>query len=191
MNAPLRKPMTLEEFLAWEEHQELKYEFDGFGPVAMAGGTLAHAVIQRNLAIAVGGRLLDKPRNFVGSDFKIEVAGSVRYPDAMVYCTPVPPDAKLIRDPVVIFEVLSPSTAAKDQFVKGPEYQATSSVQRYVMLAQDRVAATVFSRENGDWIGRFLGEDGTLAMPEIGIAVPLVELYTGLDLSQPLAEEDA
>ncbi|MBV9748151.1 MAG: Uma2 family endonuclease, partial [Acetobacteraceae bacterium] len=135
--------MTLEEFLAWEDRQEFKHEFDGYRPVAMAGGTLAHAVIQRNLAIAVGGRLLGKPCDFVGSDFKIEVAGSVRYPDGMVYCTPVPPDAKLIRDPVVIFEVLSPSTATKDQFVKGPEYEATPSVRRYVMLAQNRVAATV------------------------------------------------
>jgi hypothetical protein len=39
MNVALRKPMTLEQFLAWEERQELRYEFDGFGPVAMAGGT--------------------------------------------------------------------------------------------------------------------------------------------------------
>jgi Uma2 family endonuclease len=189
MSAPLRKPMTLEEFLAWEERQEFKHEFDGFGPVAIAGGTFAHAVIQRNLAIAVGGRLLDKSCDFVGSDFKIEVAGSVRYPDGMVVCTPVLPDAKLIRDPVVIFEVLSPSTAAKDQFVKGPEYEATPSVQRYVMLSQDRIAATVFSRENGDWIGRLLGEDATLAMPEIGLTLPLAELYARLDLSRPPAED--
>ena len=39
MNVALRKPMTLEAFLAWEERQELRYEFDGFQPVAMTGGT--------------------------------------------------------------------------------------------------------------------------------------------------------
>lgn len=44
MNLALRKPMSLAEFLAWEERQELKYEFDGVGPVAMTGGTLAHAL---------------------------------------------------------------------------------------------------------------------------------------------------
>lgn len=189
MSATLRRPMTLEEFLAWEDRQEPKHEFDGFGPVAMAGGTLADAAIQANLAIAIGGRLRGQRCRFVGSDFKIQVAGSVRYPDGMVYCTPVPPDAKLIHDPVVNFEVLSPSTAAKDQFVKGREYEATPSVERYVMLSQSRIAATVFSRENGDWIGRLLGENDVLAMPEVGITLPLAELYADLDLSQPEAEE--
>ena len=42
----LAKPMNLESFLAWEERQELRYEFDGFRPIAMTGGTYAHAQIQ-------------------------------------------------------------------------------------------------------------------------------------------------
>ena len=53
---PLRKMMSLESFLDWEERQELRHEFDGFQAVAMTGGMLAHATIQSNLAIAVGGR---------------------------------------------------------------------------------------------------------------------------------------
>lgn len=190
MSATLREPVTIEEFLAWEERQELKYEFDGFGPVAVAGGTFAHAAIQRNLAIAVGGRLLSKSCDFVGSDFKIEVSGSVRYPDGMVVCTPVPRDAKLIDDPVVIFEVLCPSTAGKDRILKNREYRATPSVRRYVFLEQDRIAATVFTREGDDWIGRLFGDGDALAMPEIGITLPLAELYADLDLSQPPTEDD-
>jgi hypothetical protein len=47
MSIALRKPMTLAEFLAWEERQEMRFEFDGTEPVAMAGGTAAHAAIQR------------------------------------------------------------------------------------------------------------------------------------------------
>ena len=54
MNLTVRKPMTLAEFLAWEERQEQRYEFDGSEPVAMAGGSLAHSAIQRNLAMALG-----------------------------------------------------------------------------------------------------------------------------------------
>src|SRR5271169_2727952 len=68
MNLTVRKPMTLAEFLAWEERQELRYEFDGSEPVAMAGGSLAHAAIQRNLALALGSRLRGKPCQFFGSD---------------------------------------------------------------------------------------------------------------------------
>ena len=55
MNLALRKPMTLAEFLEWEERQPLRYEFDGVGPVAMTGGTAGHTIIERNLAMAIGG----------------------------------------------------------------------------------------------------------------------------------------
>ena len=53
MNVALRRPMTVPEFLAWEERQELRYEFDGFQPVAMPGGTRVHAAIEMNLAAAL------------------------------------------------------------------------------------------------------------------------------------------
>src|SRR4051812_4014709 len=79
-------PMTLSEFLAWEERQELRYEFDGFAPVAMTGGTRAHETIQMNLAAALVGRLRGGPCRAYGSNLKIEVAGRIRYPDAFVTC---------------------------------------------------------------------------------------------------------
>ena len=89
MNLALRKPMTLAEFLEWEERQPLRYEFDGVGPVAMTGGTSGHSTIQGNLAIALGGRLRGKPCRFHGSDLKFQVAeGHVRYPDGMVIVLP-------------------------------------------------------------------------------------------------------
>ena len=48
---------SLAEFLDWEEQQPLRYEFDGVQPIEITGGTAAHAFIQRNLAISIGGRL--------------------------------------------------------------------------------------------------------------------------------------
>ena len=108
MNLAVRKPMTLAEFLAWEERQELRYEFDGVEPVAMTGGTAGHATVQRNLAMALGSRLRGKPCQFFGSDLKIQVAENhIRYPDGMVVCSHVDRSAKVVHDPIVIFEVLS------------------------------------------------------------------------------------
>ncbi len=190
MSLTLRKPVSLAAFLEWEERQETKYEFNGFEPVAMAGGTEAHAIMQVNLTVALSTRLRGKPCRPYGSDMKIEVAGRIRYPDAFVACTPVVPGATVRHDPVVVFEVLSPSTATKDQFEKNQDYRATPSIRRYVMLDQDRIAATVFAREGEDWIGRVVAERDTLLMPEIGIELPLAELYAGLDLSRPV-ESDA
>ena len=192
MNLAVRKPMSLAEFLEWEERQELRYEFDGVEPVAMTGGSVAHATIQANLAIALGGRLRGKPCQFYGSDLKIRVADDhIRYPDGMVVCSPADRTAKVVHEPVVIFEVLSPSTAAKDRIVKAREYQATPSVQRYVMLEQDRIGATVHVRAQDGWSVLVLKDDDTLAMPEIGLSIPLAEFYDGLEFdTNPIEDND-
>jgi len=181
MNLALRKPMTLAEFLEWEERQELRYEFDGIGPVAMTGGTYGHSTIQGNLAAALGARLRGTPCRFQGSDLKFQVAeGHVRYPDGMVICSPVDRAATVVLEPVVVFEVLSPITTRSDRLVKAREYQATPSVQRYVMLEQDSVGATVYARTRDSWTHEILIADSILALPEIGIELPLAELYEGL-----------
>ena len=181
MNLALRRPITLAEFLEWEEGQPLRYEFDGFGPVAMTGGTYGHSTIQRNLAFALTGRLRGKPCQFQGSDLKIQVGdGHIRYPDGMVVCSPVDRTATVVHEPVVVFEVLSPSTAAKDRIVKAREYQATPSIRRYVMLEQDSVGATVYARSGETWTHEILVADSILALPEIGVSLPLAELYEGI-----------
>ncbi len=175
--------MTLPEFLAWESRQPLRHEFDGLHPHARDGGTAAHALIQRNLAIFVGRRLHGTPCTFYGSDLKIETAGRIRTPDGFVACTPIPPRATLVRDPVTIFEVLSASTSGTDRITKNQEYAGLPSVQRTVMLEQDRIGATVFARTGPDWLGHLLTDAATLALPELGLALPLAELYDGVDLT--------
>lgn len=175
--------MTLKAFLVWEDAQELKYEFDGVRPIGMAGGTNAHWRIQRNLAISIGGQLRGQPCEFLGSDVRIITDRTVRYPDGVVTCKPGANNGTSVTDPVVIFEVLSPSTAGTDRITKNREYAAIPTVQRYVMLEQDRIGATVFSRAGDDWVGHVLADDAMLALPEIGITLPLAELYEDIDLS--------
>lgn len=175
--------MTPDEFLAWEADQELKWEFDGFQPVATTGGTFAHAVIQGNLVRALNNRLAGTQCRAVGPDLKVLIGSSCRYPDVLVTCTPTAPNAVASTDPVVIFEVLSASTASDDRTVKLAEYQSLPSVRRYVMLEQDRVFATVITRTDAGWNHAFAGLDGTLAMSEIGVEIPVAELYDGLALA--------
>ncbi len=186
MNLALRKLMTLAEFLAWEERQPLRYEFDGVRPIAMTGGTARHAGIQRNLAIAIGGRLRGKPCQFFGSDLKFQVAhGRIRYPDGMVVCSPVAGNATVVPDPVIVFEVLSPSTTRYDRLVKAREYQATPSVQRYVMLEQDGIGATVYIRADAAWTHELLVADSVVSLPEIGFELALAELYQDIVFAEP------
>ncbi|HEX5327655.1 MAG TPA: Uma2 family endonuclease [Acetobacteraceae bacterium] len=182
MNVALRKPMTLPQFLAWEERQELRYEFDGVQPVARTGGTAAHSAIQRNLLVALGSRLRGKPCQPHGSELKIEVAGRIRYPDAFVVCMLVPPRATVVAAPVVVFEILSESTANTDLVETNQEYRATPSIRRYVIVEQDKPGAVAFVRKAEDWVCDILSDPGAmLSLPEIGIELPLAELYEGIE----------
>ena len=76
MTLPATKPWTPEEFLAWEERQPLRYEFDGLQPAAMTGGTAAHAtVLERGetvwtVHLLMKGALLRLPE--AGSELPLE-----------------------------------------------------------------------------------------------------------------------
>jgi Uma2 family endonuclease len=188
MSAVQQRSWTLAEFLDWEERQPLRYEFDGSRIVDRNSGTAAHAAIQVNLAVSIQSRLHGRSSNFVGSSLKVEVAGSVRYPDGFVFSSRVSVTATIIREPVVIFEVLAPETASADLVTKNLEYSAAPSVQRYVVLAQDRVGGLMFERIGDDWRGRLLNTDTVINMPEIDIEVPLSEFYVGLEFP-PEADE--
>ena len=186
--APIRR-MSMSEFLAWEERQEARFEFDGVGPVAMDDVTVAHEEIGGSLRALLYARLRGTPCHVRGPTLKVEVSGHIRYPDAFVACTRSPHDATVIRDPVVVFEVLSQTTSRTDRIEKLCDYQATPSIRRYVILEQDSIAATVFARHDGDWIAHALTGGDTLAMPEIGVDLPLAEIYADVELPEPPAEE--
>jgi Uma2 family endonuclease len=191
MSVALQKGMTLAEFLDWEERQELRYEFDGFQPSAMTGETLRHEAIGYRLRTLLFMRLEGKPCRPWGPTTKIEVQGHIRYPDAYVNCTRGSPRATIVPEPVVVFEVLSPSTSRTDRIEKLREYQATPSIQRYVILEQDSIAALVFSRHGDDWTGTALTEADSLRMPEIGTELGLAEIYADVDFDDAATEPAA
>ena len=185
MNVIRRRTMTPEQFLAWEERQERRYEFDGFAPVLMVGSTEEHSDIQANILAALRPRLRGKPCRVHGSDLKIKVGGSIRYPDAFVVCSPRQRGRKVVDDPVIVFEILSGSTEHTDLIEKNEEYRATPSIQSYVLLQQTHIAGIVFARgPEGSWVSQVLdGADAVLDLPEIDTQLLLGELYADMDIA--------
>ncbi len=181
MVAVARRGMSLAEFLAWEAEQPERWEFDGFEPVAMTGGSRAHSLIAVNLLAALVTRLRGGPCRPFNGDLKILANGRIRYPDAFVACGNGA-NADLVEEaPAVVFEILPPSAASTDAILKMREYRATPSIMRYVMLSQTEVAANVFVRRGEDWVAVPASEfESVLAMPEIGVELPLSEVYEGV-----------
>lgn len=179
--------MTPDEFLAWEAGQDVRWEFDGTRPVAMNGVSVAHSRILSRLALALGSRLRGTPCETHMSSLKVGIGPKYRYPDLFVSCSQDLGSLHVVTEPVVIFEILSGSTARTDRTLKLVEYRSIPALQRYVMLEQDQPLATVIGRTATGWSLEVLGRDGTLAMPEIGVEVPMAELYEGMEF-EPLPD---
>ena len=183
MNVALRVVWTLESFLEWEERQQEKYEFDGKQPVAMAGGTEAHAEIQFNLAREVGLRLNKPPCRIIGSELKLVGKNRSRYPDAMILCSPRDAKRAKVSDPVIVFEILSESTAETDLIDKNEEYSEIPSIQRYVILKQTEAMAIVYARRDGEWVpDKLRGRDAMLRLPEVDVELSLDAIYGSVDV---------
>jgi Uma2 family endonuclease len=177
--------MTREEFLDWAATQEVRYEFDGFQPVAMMGGTVDHSQIGGNIYFALRGRLEGTSCVPMGPDAGVATIGeAVRYPDALITCAKGRGTDRIVPGVVVVFEVLSPTSGRTDRIDKLIEYRAVPTILRYVILEHTSVGLAVHSRANGDepWIATALTEGDVLRMPEIGIEVPIAEFYEGTDL---------
>ena len=192
MNVALRRPgMTREEFFAWAAAQDSRYEFDGQQPVAMTGGTLNHDQIGQNVIAALRARLQGSTCRVRGPNAGVATIGdTVRYPDAVVSFTKAAGIASLVPNPVVVFEVLSPTSGRIDWSTKVVEYRAVSTIRRYLNLEYANVSVTVLERANGgdDWTAATLLAGDLLTLPEVGIELPISELYADTDLPCP---EDA
>ncbi len=190
MSAPLRKPWTQDEFFAWVGSQEGRYEFDGFAPVGMTGGTANHNRIVFNVQAALMERLRGGPCEPLGPDAGLVTLGNaVRYPDALVTCSRFAGTALTIPGVVVVFEVVSLTSSRIDRLVKVREYAAVPSIRRYVIVESSTVGITVFERPDAQtaWSAATLTGDEILHLPEIGTEIPVAAFYERVELS----DEDA
>jgi len=107
--------------------------------------------ITGNVNFSLRQRLRGGPCEPLGPDAGVSTSGEVvRYPDALVTCAKFAGDALTIPGVVVVFEVLSPSSARIDRIVKVREYAAVPSIRRYVILDATFVGVTVFERPGAD-----------------------------------------
>lgn len=184
MDTALDRPWTTEAFLAWEDRQEGKHEFDGQAVIPMTGGSLAHQRIIWNLGFTLMALLTDRPLMVV-QEIRLRAGKRIRYPDVLVCSGPLDQTIKTLADAVAIFEVLSDDTATIDRVDKFIDYADVPSLRNYVLLEQTAVATTLFIREpNGSWIASaYTG--GTLTIPGLDIVLPLADLYRGLTFAAP------
>jgi len=179
MDTVLDRPWTTETFLAWEDRQEGKHEFDGVRVIPMTGGSVAHQKIVFRLCMLLA-RLLAGTALRPVQEMRIRIGDRVRYPDVTVCAAGHPQTQRTLTDAVVVFEVLSDDTATTDRVAKLRDYAAIPSLRYYVMLEQTSRGVILCQRAEGEtWITCALTQ-GAIALTAPDLVLPLDDIYQGL-----------
>ena len=195
MSQAMRKRLTFEQFLAWESRQEFKHEFVDGEPVAMAGASVGHNLIQTNLISATVPKLRGTGCRTFTSDLLVRTGNDRgRYPDTTIDCGQLQPGDRVASEPRVVFEILSPETQRHDRTIKLADYNATPSIAHYVLIEQSVLLVHVYSRgPHGDFNLRpqeIRGLGGVVELPSVGISLTMAEIYDGLEVSPPPDEPE-
>ncbi len=175
MNVILKETWTVDRFLAWEDKQEGKHEFDGTRIIEMTGGSRRHQRIVFNLQQFLIGAL-DPESYDVIQEMRTTNGVQVRYPDLVVCDGRVGDTVRTLREALVLFEVLSDDTADTDLNHKRDDYALLPGLRRYVVVEQDKAAATVLERAGDGWTETQVTE-GSIELPELGVSLPLSVIY--------------
>ena len=181
---------SFEEYLARNARSNEKLEFLLGFVYARAGATLQHSCISGRLITALNIRLTGRPCFVLTSDAMVETPQGEAgfYPDASVVCGPSPGlGAKTLKNPVVVVEVLSPSTRDYDLGQKFQQYRRIASLRHVVIIDSEGVGVQVYTRGADEvWPGlpethHKRGE--TMVLSALEVEIPLVEIYGDLDFA--------
>lgn len=181
MNAPSKQKMTVDEFLAWADGREGRWELAGGVPVAMSPERVAH-VETRYAAAAAFDAAIKKasvPCRMLLDGVAVRVDRNSTYqPDVVVYCGQrLPASAMEAPNPLIVVEVLSPSTRAIDMGVKVRRYFQIPSIHHYLILDADHRSVIHYARGQGDVIQMRIASEGALKFDPPGLTVDVGQLF--------------
>jgi Uma2 family endonuclease len=185
MEQPRQTELTADEFTAWAlEQPEGRFELDNGVVVAMTPERVNHAVAKLNAAVAlrnaIGARGL--PCQALPDGMSVRVNDRTVYePDALVRCgPPLPGDAIEVSDPILVVEVVSPSSRGVDRGAKLASYFSLPSVRQYLIVDTDKRVVIHHRRDEEGRIVVRIVRDGSLALDPPGLEIDIRDLFDGL-----------
>ena len=184
MAEPSLKPMTVDEFLRWEEDQPEapRFELIEGVPHMMSPERIRHTDVKGAVYVALGraiGRLRASDCRVFTEGVTVPIADHSAYkPDVSIYCgEPLDDEATIMERPVIIVEVLSPSTASFDRGAKLIGYFSLPSLVHYLLV--DPVEQRVeHHQRKGDEISKQLLDSGTLRLDPPGLEVDIADFFS-------------
>jgi Uma2 family endonuclease len=187
MNVQLDLRMEKSEFLAWAQAHEGRYELVEGRVVMMTGGSRGHGTVVRRLANALETRLDSRRWAVWTSDFGVDVGpDTIRYPDVVVDVADGRSQDLTATAPLLVAEVLSPSSVTHDLLDKAAEYLQLPSLSAYLVLAQDEAKAWVWARGGAVFPSSpnvITGHAAIIEIAALAISLPLFEIYSDIGTS--------
>ncbi len=172
--------MTFEAFLAWSEGQPGRFELVAGVPVAMAPERAGHARMKARVHRALSDALAatGQPCEAFIAGMTVRIDERTAYePDVVVHCGPrIPDGALVIPDPVIVVEVLSPSTRGADAGAKLDDYFRLPSVRHYLLVKTDGPRVIHHARQDDGTITTRIVSEGELMLDPPGIRLTLAAL---------------
>ncbi|AKJ26847.1 Uma2 family endonuclease [Caldimonas brevitalea] len=176
--------LTLTEFLEWENEQPDRHEFFRGETFAMVGGRRGRGRVIANLMRHLGNHLDESPCQVFSENMKVQVGDeAILYPDVFVTCDQrFTADDIVFTAPVLIVEVLSPTTQRYDRSEKFAIYRKLSALREYVLIDPETRRAEVFRPQaDGSCMYFDMTEHGRLVLESIGFELPLGLVFKGME----------
>ena len=171
----LRK-LSVEEYLEAEKATEVRHEFIAGQVHAMVGASNIHNLIAGSLFARLRERV-KHPCHVFMSDMKVRIDDDFYYPDLTISCSPVSEVSYYVTDPVVIIEILSPTTEIRDRVEKRIAYQKLEALTEYVLVSQEKIRAEVFRRSGQDWELEIHTVGDRVRLKAVGVEIPIEAIY--------------
>ena len=180
--------ITVEEYLADEEHSEVRHEYIGGEVYAMSGGTRNHNRIAGNIFSFLDQHTDGGPCKPFINDVKLKVQSieseSYYYPDILVTCDPEDNNELFVEKPTTIIEVLSDSTEKLDKAGKFFAYRTLDSLEEYVLISQKTKEVTIASKANGWKTTVLKGDKFSLQLTCTEESIPSSRIYRNVEFTE-------
>ena len=189
MGCALKDRVTPEAYMEMEMASEERHEYVDGEIFLMSGAASAHNLININLVSLVRDHLRGGPCRVFAIDIKlrVEAANCYFYPDLMVTCSDTDRQNRYVMsEPLLIVEILSPSTALYDYNKKFSVYRQLPSLQEYVLVNPERIGIDCYRRgEGGEWILRPYGAGETVMLHSLNLTFPVEAAYQDVEFPTP------
>jgi Uma2 family endonuclease len=184
MSAIAEKRMNVDEFLAWADGLEGKWELHDGVPVLMSPERVRHTGTKSDAFFALRAAIdrASVPCRAYAEGITVRVRDNRAFvPDALVVCPAPSPDKIEISNPLIVVEVLSPSTTGNDHGIKLEGYFSLPSLAHYLILDADRRVVIHHARGREGVIETRILHDGRLRLDPPGLEVAVAELFASAD----------